>query len=331
MPWKRSIAPPGLPIVADYYTRLYKPEDLCLGNQTLFDALNQLADAMGLRWDRDPEGGWLRFRSASFYTDRLKEVPNRLLTGWSAARKEQGYLTLDDLIEIAGLSDAQLDPRRMAEGARACFGLVEWELARHPVLRPLLRDLAHFAPAQRQAAMSPAGLRFDRMSPAQQQRFLSRALDVEFYNSQAFAPKGPPQFSLDDMEGAVLRIDYTQPGGFEWVPMCPGPWQTWVMTREQGPFGRREPRPPVRGLTREATLQAVRRFDPTLREAIYESLRRDEGSFTPPADPSVEIFPVGLNLTFVYIPGASHKLPVRILSAAGVSSQWTGQSWEREW
>jgi RNA polymerase sigma-70 factor (ECF subfamily) len=333
----------GLPIVADYYTHLYKPEELYVGDQTLFDALNELADAMGLRWDRDPEGGWLRFRSASFYTDRLKEVPNRLLTRWSAARKEQGSLMLDDLIEIAGLSDAQLDPRSMAEGARACFGLVEWELARHPVLRPLLQDLAHFAPAQRQAAISlspsgepagaqgPTGLRFDRMSPAQQQRFLSRALDPEFYNSRAFAPKSPPTFSLDDMEGAVLWIDYTQPGGFEWVPHCPGPWQTWVMAREPGPFGRREPRPPVRGQTREATLEAFRRFDPGLREAIYESLRRDGGSFTSPADPSVEIFPVGLNLTFVYIPGASHKHPVRILGAAVVSSQWTGQRWEREW
>jgi RNA polymerase sigma-70 factor (ECF subfamily) len=321
----------GVPIVSDYYTRLYKPEDLCLRNHTLFDALNQLADGMGLRWDRDPEGGWLRFRSASFYTDRLKEVPNRLLTRWSAARKEQGYLTLDDLVEIAQLSDAQLDPRSMAEGARACFGLVEWELARHPVLRPLLQDLAHFSPAQRQEAMKPAGLRFDRMSPAQQLRFLSRALDPEFYNSQAFAPKSPPTFSLGDMEGAVLWIDYTQPGGFEWVPHCPGPWQTWVMAREPGPDGRREPRPPVRGRTREATLQAFQRVDPKLLEAIYESLRRDGGSDAPPADHSVEIFPIGLSLTFIYIPGASHKHPVRILGAGMVSSQWTGQSWEREW
>jgi hypothetical protein len=104
-----------------------------------------------------------------------------------------------------------------------------------------------------------------------------------------------------------------------------------VMTREQGPYGQREPRPPVRGRTREATLEALRRFDPMLREAIYESLRRDGGSFTPPTDPSVEIFPVELNLTFVYIPGASHKHPVRILGACHVSSQWTGQSWEREW
>jgi RNA polymerase sigma-70 factor (ECF subfamily) len=319
----------GQPIVSDYYTQLYDPGDLSLGNQTLFDALNQLADALALRWDRDTEGGWLRFRSASFYTDRLKEVPNRLLTRWSAARKERGHLTLDELIEIAGLSDTQLDPRSTAEGARACYGLVEWELARHPALRPLLRDLAHFSPAQRDEALGPAGLRYDRMTPAQQQLFLSQALVPPISNPQAAGLRWP-RYSLDDMEGSVLRIDYTQPGGFEWVPQCPGPWQTWLMPRELGPDGRREPRPPVRGRTREATLQALRRFAPELREAIYESLRRGGASLPPPVDPSREIYPVELNLTFVYVPGASHRLPVRIVGAAHGSSQWTGESWERE-
>jgi hypothetical protein len=89
----------GLPIVADFYTRLYQPEDVSAENQPLFDALNQLADTMGLRWNK--EGGWLQFRSTSFYDDRLKEVPNRLLARWTAARQKQGALSIDDLSEIA--------------------------------------------------------------------------------------------------------------------------------------------------------------------------------------------------------------------------------------
>ena len=52
----------------------------------LFDALDHLADGMRLHWSKD--GSWLRFRSTSYYDDRLKEVPhNRLLarSGNSAA------------------------------------------------------------------------------------------------------------------------------------------------------------------------------------------------------------------------------------------------------
>src|SRR5688572_13598848 len=101
----------------------------------------------------------------------------------------------------------------MAEGARAYFGLVEWELARHPVLRPHLRDLAGFTSAQRGEALSPAGLPFTSMTMAQQQTFLSRAL----------GHNDPPHQSLDELEGARLWIDYMQPGWFQWVPGYPGP------------------------------------------------------------------------------------------------------------
>ena len=58
-------------------------------------------------------------------------------------------LTLDDLVEIAQLSDAQLDAESMAEGAEERFGLTEWRLARLRHLRRHLRYLAEFPPAQR--------------------------------------------------------------------------------------------------------------------------------------------------------------------------------------
>src|SRR5262249_28220990 len=152
----------GLCIVSDYYTRLYKPSELSVASQPLFDALNHLADTMRLRWHK--EGGWLQFRSASYYHDRLKEVPNRLLSRWSAASRQHGALTLEELVEIAQLPDAQLDAAEMADGARDCFGLAEWDLARNGVKRRDLRFLATFTPEQRQVAMSAAGLPFTRMS-----------------------------------------------------------------------------------------------------------------------------------------------------------------------
>src|SRR5206468_548957 len=86
----------GIPIVSDFYTRPYSPGALAAQDQPLFDALNLLGDAMHMRWTMD--GEWLQLRSASYYDDRLKEVPNRLLSRWSESRRQHGSLTLDDLV-----------------------------------------------------------------------------------------------------------------------------------------------------------------------------------------------------------------------------------------
>src|SRR5205823_9991992 len=82
----------GLPVGADYYSRLFKRESVSVHGQTIFAALNQLGDAMRLRWTK--EGSWLQFRSTSYYDDRLKEVPNRLLDRWAAARARNDFLPL---------------------------------------------------------------------------------------------------------------------------------------------------------------------------------------------------------------------------------------------
>jgi hypothetical protein len=291
----------GMPIVADFYTRLYKPEDVSASNGALFDTLNRLADTMRLRWDK--EGNWLQFRSTTFYDDRLKEVPNRLLARWGAAHQQHGMLTLDDLVEIAGLPDAQLDAAEMAEGTRLCYGLAEWDLARAGRARVHLRYLAGFTPEQRQEAMSPTGLRFTRMPLAQQQRFIQLA----------FHPDAEPLQSLEELSEATLRVDYTQPGWFQWGD--PGmfySWTRWVVPIEPGRNGRRVVRPPVRERTREAALQAVLRLDPRVRQAaIHTPIAPSSG-----ADPGVpieaQIFPSELSLTFVYIPGASNARRVRI-------------------
>ena len=116
----------------------------CAHGTSLFDALNRIADTLRLRWTKD--GEWLQFRSTSFYDDRLKEVPNRLLSRWSASRREHGALTLDDLIEIAQLSDVQLNAREMAKGALVLWGLEEWDLARGKSLQPYSRP-GHLYPA----------------------------------------------------------------------------------------------------------------------------------------------------------------------------------------
>jgi RNA polymerase sigma-70 factor (ECF subfamily) len=229
----------GLPIVGDHYTRLYPRETVSVENLPLFEALNQLADAMRLRWTRD--GGWLEFRSTSFYDDRLKEVPNRLLNRWASARQAHGALTLDDLVEIAQLSDVQLAAGEMAEGARDCFGLAEWDLVRDG-LQPHLRFLAELSPAQRQQAASAEGLPFDKMTLPQQQRFVAVGL-----GDMASRIK-----SWEELSGATVRVEYTQPRWFQWGP-APVPAGRPVI----GPWS-------VRERTQEAALHAARRIDPAV-------------------------------------------------------------------
>ncbi len=291
-------------VVADAYTRLYRPEDVAAQDLPLFDALNALADAMRLRWSK--EGNWLQFRSITFYDDRLKEVPNRLLKRWAASRRQHGALTLDDLFEIAQLPDAQLDAEGMAEGARNCWGLAEWDLARSPSwrLRPHLRFLASFTPSQRQEAVSVAGLPLQKMTLAQQQQFITFALEYQ----------DEPLQSLEELEGSALRVDYSLPGGYEWSP--PGLW--WYESAVPVGSGKRALRPPARGRTRDEALQAARRTDPRVLAAMLEEARRlnpelVEAQMLPQES---QIVPTPLDLTIVYMPGSSLARPLRVISAS---------------
>jgi hypothetical protein len=253
-----------LPIIGDSYTHLYESEAVTRRNQPLFDVLSQLADAMRLRWQR--EGSWLQFRSTSYYEDRLKEVPNRLLSRWAAARCQHGGLPLDELLEIAHLSNTQLDATDMAEGARECFGLTEWGLTRSDFFRPHLRFLAQLTPAQRQEAQSEAGLAFPRMTLAQQQQFISYAFDPG--DNDAPHP-------LEELAGANLRLEYTQPGWYRWnVPAAE------VGPPERGTFALS----PVREQTRAAALQAALRISPQASET--------------------QIVPTELAVTLVYTKGS---------------------------
>jgi RNA polymerase sigma-70 factor (ECF subfamily) len=305
----------GRPIVADFYTRLFLPAEVSVRDLRLEAALNQLSDAMRFRWNKDDE--WLQFRSASFYNDRIKEVPNRLLSRWSASRQKNGALALDDLIEIAELTEAQLDSASMAEGARQCWGLREWELASNRGARPHLRFLAGFTPQQRQAAMSPAGLAFAKMPLAQQQRFLALATLTE----------SEPLQSLTELDGAVLLVDYSLPGWFQWGdPELYGVWPSWVVPVVPGPQGRRVLRPIIRERTREAAVAAVRRLDPQIREAAGQTAR-ETFSLTAGAGGraplEAQVFPSKLRLTFVYMPGSSNARRVRISSGTMTNYQLT--------
>ena len=129
--------------------------------------------------------------------------------------------------------------------------------------------------------MSAAGLPFAAMTLSQQQGFLSRTLNIH--------PDDRPLRSLDELEGATLRVEYTQPGAFQWRRPDEIGTAPWIRVLAPGPNGRRVLMPPVRERTREAALQAVCRI-------------------LPAAEPA-QIFPTELNLTILYFPGVSNRRP----------------------
>jgi hypothetical protein len=110
---------------------------------------------------------------------------------------------------------------------------------------------------------------------------------------------------VDELAGSVLRVDYTQPGWFEWP--APESFLRWVITIESGPAGRRELRAPIRERTQEAALEALRRVEPHVREVGGK----------------MEITPTRYYLAIVYIPGGtSKKRPLRVYT----SLEWVGVS-----
>ncbi len=267
----------GLNIVSDYYTRLFRPEEVSVRNQPFFDALNHLADAMRMRWHKEAAtrgaGGWLQFRTTSYFNDRLKEVPNRLLNRWAAARRRNGSLSVEELVEVAQLSDAQLDSGTMAEGARLLFGLTEWRLAQD--CRSNWRYLAGFTPEQRRAAQSAAGLPFRQMSLAQQQQFLSVALGASSVRLD----------SLAELAEGGLQVDYLPPVGFQ---------LQWPQTGSA--LARGLDAPQARGRTREAALEAARQIDPNVTPA--------------------QIVPAEMSVTFTYrLGGPNARLTPMIVHA----------------
>ncbi len=160
----------GRDVIGDYFTRLYDPQKLFgKGKTPTFDALNRACDATRLRWD--DKDGFLTFRSTDFFNMRLKEVPNRLLDRWAAARKEKKALTESELREISRLSDFQLDASGMTEGAKILWSLDEWDEVRSTNLRPIWRFLDTL-PAPQRLRMLTDGLGFGGLGLEAQQKFL---------------------------------------------------------------------------------------------------------------------------------------------------------------
>lgn len=204
--WEAVHEKTGLPIVADYYTHLYPASDFTTDKQHVFDALCRAADLLGVHWKKD--NGILLCRSAGFFWDKLKEVPNRLLDKWQADRERNGGLPIDDLLEMATLTDQQLDSLFVGQGIKHCRDLMEWNVLADPEyagmrrkydsVRPMARFLASLSPSLRAQAMSGDGLSVNVLTPAQQEalsKFMPHAANTG---------------------GITFRVEYVPAGRYFW-------------------------------------------------------------------------------------------------------------------
>ena len=167
----------GIDVLGDYFSHLQDPGAVTVKGTTLFAALNQLGDAMRMRWTKTgaKKESWLQFRTSAYYYDRPQEIPNRLLERWKTLRKRQGVMSPEDLCEVGQLPDAQLDSAWMSQSAIAVYGLEEWQMGRIAQLRPHWRFVGRLSDTQRSDVWTEKGLAYGELSADLQGQFLSLA------------------------------------------------------------------------------------------------------------------------------------------------------------
>lgn len=250
--WEEVHRQTGLPVVADSYMKLYPAAELQADNAPLFDALCRIGDTMGVHWKM--EDGFLQARSVSFFWDKQKEVPNRLLERWRHDSDANQGLPLDDVLEMASLSDEQLDSKVIGDAMVACWGLEEWDALHRPIgyysPRPFARLLAGCPPPLRAKFFEPEGAALSALPPEQQRQLL----DLLAKDRGPWAPR----------EGR-FRVDYVPSGWYSWVPHYPGDRQLAENRK-----------PVVAAKTPEEALAEARKLDP---DAKPDQIKRSGGIF----------------------------------------------------
>ncbi len=239
--WEAVHRATGFPIVADFYTRLHPVEATTLSRSSVFSTLCHVGDQLDARWRLD--GEFLLARGTGYYWDKLKEVPNRHLRRWHETRAKEGALPLEQVLELATLTDAQLDSERVGQAVQHCWGIHEWEIlggGQAVTARQRQRDRAHYrllaalTPPQLRQALSAQGLPVKALLPAQQQEMAR----VE----TALLP-------------TTLRAAYVPDGWFSWVSQLPpGETQTTFRFWHEVPV--------IAARTQEQALAAARAIYP---------------------------------------------------------------------
>jgi hypothetical protein len=243
--WEEVHERTGLPVVADAYTHLYKLSKVSMDHGTVFDVLCGAGDEMGTRWRKD--GDFLVARSTSYFWDKIKEVPNRLLERWKQDSARNSGLPLEDLLEMATLSDAQLGSRTVGLGITHCWGLDEWGIiGGGPFVAGEIIPAEMLKTARAVRTLSPEELKDARGNGLPLSRLSADKLQALAREFGRVRPDG----SRD--EGARAKIDYVPSGWYVWRPTVTE--KRWEAEAKHWPL--------VYGRTREEVLARARRYDP---------------------------------------------------------------------
>src|SRR5262249_21494006 len=241
------------------YTRLYYPvASFTVKKRSLFAALCAVGDEMRARWKQD--GNFLLARRASYFWDKLKEVPARALRRWQQDRLAHRGLPLGDLLEMATLSDAQLDSARVADGVSHCWDIPEWQIVSQQPGRTTARFLALLSPVQLQRALQPDGMPLEGLAP-QQLRLLADT-------------GGLPDPNLQPLAGARLLAQYIPAGRYFWTEEGTAGAAFTSVPLDPDEVARAAVRPVVAAATPEQALAEARRIFPA---AIPGAIRATRG------------------------------------------------------
>jgi hypothetical protein len=164
----------GIQILADAYSGNGGPNfgvlPAATGPTALFTLLDRYT-SFSHRWDR--RGKMIRLRSRTWFLDRPREIPLRLIRNWNEQQEQNGALSLDTYLAMATtLTDAQLDALNSLSMEHPSLSLYEVARGRHA-----LRLYATLSPAQRQQLPRGGTLTVAQMTLPQRRLFLSSLED----------------------------------------------------------------------------------------------------------------------------------------------------------
>jgi hypothetical protein len=159
----------GVQVIADAYWQAgwyLDPRSVASAEPiALFELLDRLVGSSH-RWDRVRD--LIRLRSRTWFLDRPREIPLRLIRRWKASCDDKGALSLEEYVEIAcSLTDTQLLSLNLV---RRDTGLPD-EVESAATMRHALRLYGALHPAQRATLWRGAALPVAQMTPLQRELF----------------------------------------------------------------------------------------------------------------------------------------------------------------
>jgi hypothetical protein len=191
--WAEVHRKTGLNILSDYYLRVY--------SRRLFSQDGRLADLLAndagvLRVDAESEGSFLRLRRPNYYSERTMDVPNRLLTKWSEARRKRGYLDLNEMAEMAQLPRPVFWEGDLHRAILMKWNLMEWKAAQY--------------------AQNPLRLFASLTSEQKLQIQSDRGLDLSVEQVKALYPPDFDREELASVQAGRMFMRLREPGWYIW-------------------------------------------------------------------------------------------------------------------